>query len=85
MVPYSKVQYSTLRYGTSTVQYSIVRYVVVQYDTVRYLYGTVRYDIWITKGNVITKLIRSFELSKNCSKIRVLGIMMRTSELGNIG
>ena len=45
----------------------------------------VRYDIWITKGNVITKLIRSFELSKNCSKIRVPDIMMRTGELGNTG
>ena len=39
----------------------------------------------ITKGNVITKLIRSFELSKNCIKIRVPGVMMRTDELGTTG
>ncbi len=67
---------------SGTLQYGIVWYDVVRYDTVRYMYGTVS-DIWITKGNLITKLIRSFELSKNCRKIRVPGIMMRTSELGN--
>jgi hypothetical protein len=55
---------------------------VVRYDTVRYclvLYG----DVWITIGNVNTNLIRSFELCKNCSKIRVPCVMVRTGELGD--
>ena len=38
-----------------------------------------------TKGNAITRLIRSFELSKIYRKIKVPGIMMRTLELGNTG
>ena len=72
--------YNTLRH------YGIVWCIVVRYNTIRYLYGTVRQgDIWITKDNVITKLIRSFELSKNCGKNRVPSIMMRTSDLCNTG
>jgi hypothetical protein len=38
-----------------------------------------------TKDHVITKLIRSFELSRNCSKIKVPSVVERTGELGNIG
>ena len=55
---------------------------MVRYDTVRYC--TVRYgDAWITKDNAIIKLIRSYELSKNCSEINVPSVMKRTGELGN--
>ena len=55
---------------------------MVRYDTARYC--MVRYgDVWIIKGNLITLLIISFELSENCSKIRLLDVMMRTGELGN--
>ncbi len=64
-------------------KYDIVRY---RYDIV--LYGTVRYrysDVWITNGNVFTRFIRHFELSKNYRKVRVPGVMMRTGELGNTG
>ena len=39
--------------------------------------------MYITKDNVINKLTRSYELSKNCSKIKVQSVMMRTGELGN--
>ena len=63
-------------------RYGIVWYTVVRYDTVRYC--TVRYcDVRITKDTVITKLIRSFELSKNCNKVKFPSVMMRTSKLGN--
>ena len=73
--------YGTLRHGTGTVRYDTVRY---RYGTVPY--GTVRYsDVWITNGTVFTKFIRYFELSKNCRKIRVPGVMTRTGELGNTG
>ena len=41
--------------------------------------------IQITNDNVLIKSIRSFELSKNVCKIKVLSVMMRTDELGNIG
>ena len=39
----------------------------------------------LTNDHIITKLIISFELSKNCDKIKVPSVMMRTDELGNIG
>ncbi len=39
----------------------------------------------ITNDDVIAKLVRSFEFSKNCGKIRVPGVMARAGELGNIG
>ena len=59
-------------------------YNVVRYDTVRYC--TVRYGgVWITNDNVFTKMFRSFELSKNRGKIKVLSVAMRSNELGNIG
>ena len=59
-----------LKYNTVPYRYDIVRYAEVRYDTVPYgsvtlQYGKVKGDTWITKGNVVTKLIRSFELSKN--------------------
>ena len=82
---YSIVMYSTIHHGTVPVQYSTISYGTLWYTTIPYGTCMVRYDIWITKGNVITMLIRSFELSKNCSKIRVPGTMMRASELGNTG
>ena len=37
------------------------------------------------KGNVITMLIKSFDLSNSCIQIRAPCAMMRTSELGNTG
>ena len=75
------------------VRYRTVHCDTVRYDTVRYRYGnvpygTVRYrysDVWITNDNVFTRFIKYFELSKNCRKVRVLGVMIRTSELGNTG
>ena len=74
------MRFATVRYSAGTVRYRMVHCGTVLYRTV--LYDTVPSgDVWITKSNVITKLIRSFELSKNCSKIRVPGVMMRTGEL----
>jgi hypothetical protein len=63
------------------VQYwhGIVWYIVVRYDTVRY--G----GVWITNDNAIAKLIRYFEFDRNCCKVKVLSLMTRTDELGNIG
>ncbi len=72
----------TLWYGT--VRYSTVPtclFGIVLYGTVRYRYS----DVWITNGNILTRFIRYFELSKDCGKVRVPGVMMRTGELGNIG
>jgi hypothetical protein len=57
MLPYHMVSYSKIQYSTGTVLYGTC--------TVR------QGDVWITIGDVITNLIRSFELSKDCSKIRV--------------
>ena len=76
-----------------TVRYGAVHCGTVRYDTVQYrhgivLYGTVRYrynNVWITNGNVLTRFIRYFELSKDCRKVRALGVMMRSGELGNTG
>jgi hypothetical protein len=72
MLPYSTVRCNTVSYGT------------MWYGTIPY--GIVRYgDVRITKDSVITKLIRYFELGKNCLKIKVLSVMMRTREFGNVG
>ena len=58
-------------------------YGTIPYGSVTEKYGTVKGDTWITKSSVITKLIRTFYLSKNYRKIKVPGVMMRTHELGN--
>jgi hypothetical protein len=52
--------YSKVRYSTGMVSYGTMWYGTIQYCTIRY--G----DVWITNNYVITKLIRSFELSQNC-------------------
>jgi hypothetical protein len=55
----------------------------VRYNTVKY--GTGRYkDVWIINDSVITNLISYFGSSKNCYKIKVLSLMLRIDELGNI-
>ena len=65
-VPYRVVQYGKdVRYSTGTTSYGTLMYGTIPYGSVPKQYGTVKGDTWITKGNVIPRLIRSFELSKN--------------------